>query len=328
MTKNVYFFASYSTRDRGRVAPIINDLEKEGFSFWIDYASLNAGDNWEKAIEQALKNAIGLVVFISASSVKSRYVQAEISAVASGQKVPIIPIILDRVDELPAQIRSIQWVDFTTDSYPQNLSKLKDALSYVINNYENQDLYSADLIREQVSNLAENQPKESTPSAVFLVHGHDNEFLKEAKDLLIRWGIEPIVLKEEENRQQTTPQNLFDKFHQHSARAKFAVVLLTDDDFGAAVREYNAEFQGDRVKDRALQYRARQNVILEMGFFYGRLGSERVFVIQKHSHGFYPRFERPSDLDGIMFDEVDSVGQWRDTLYKRLAAVGFQLKPK
>lgn len=59
-----------------------------------------------------------------------------------------------------------------------------------------------------------------------------------------------------------------------------------------------AQYDLDGVADRALQFRPRQNVVLELGFFYGRLGWENVFVVLKRPDKLFPNFERPSDLDG------------------------------
>ena len=63
--------------------------------------------------------------------------------------------------------------------------------------------------------------------------------------------------------------------------------------------------------ERALQFRARQNVILELGFFYGYLGWEHVFVLYKPPDEIFPNFERPSDLGGVVFDEVEAGRTWK-----------------
>ena len=47
------------------------------------------------------------------------------------------------------------------------------------------------------------------------------------------------------------------------------------------------------VVDKALQFRARQNVIFERGFFFGSLGWENVFVLFKPSTKVFRNFERP-----------------------------------
>jgi predicted nucleotide-binding protein len=84
--------------------------------------------------------------------------------------------------------------------------------------------------------------------------------------------------------------------------------------------------KGRPVGQNALQFRARQNVILELGFFYGYLGWEHVFVLLKKPHKVFPNFERPSDLEGAVFDLIDDNGKWRVKLAKKLEAAGFQLR--
>lgn len=70
----------------------------------------------------------------------------------------------------------------------------------------------------------------------------------------------------------------------------------------------------------------RQNVILELGFFYAYLGWENVFVLYKSPDKVFPNFERPSDLDGVLFEEVDDSERWKHYLRERLMEAGFQLK--
>ncbi|WP_084446694.1 TIR domain-containing protein [Hymenobacter roseosalivarius] len=62
--------------------------------------------------------------------------------------------------------------------------------------------------------------------------------------------------------------------------------------------------------------RARQNVILEIGYFLGRLGSERMRLITKEN------VEIPSDLSGILYQKHDSAGAWKIKLLKEMMAVG------
>jgi hypothetical protein len=96
--------------------------------------------------------------------------------------------------------------------------------------------------------------------------------------------------------------------------------LLTADDRGASREQYDVSDVGER----ALQFRARQNVILELGFFYGQLGFENVFVIYKKPDLPWPNFERPSDLDGVVFDNL-SEPNWKTKLGQRLRNAGFDV---
>jgi predicted nucleotide-binding protein len=64
---------------------------------------------------------------------------------------------------------------------------------------------------------------------------------------------------------------------------------------------------------------------LELGYFYGYLGWDQVFVLFRPNGNPYPRFEMPSDLAGIVYDSVDGDGRWRDALRKHLKEAGFRL---
>jgi predicted nucleotide-binding protein len=62
--------------------------------------------------------------------------------------------------------------------------------------------------------------------------------------------------------------------------------------------------------------RARQNVILELGYFLGRLGRNRVCALYRSG------VEIPSDYAGVLFTELDEGGGWRLQLAKELKAAG------
>jgi predicted nucleotide-binding protein len=103
-------------------------------------------------------------------------------------------------------------------------------------------------------------------------------------------------------------------------QAQFAIVLLGADDYCASRIQYEAL----NVADKALQFRARQNVILELGFFYGRLGWEKVFVLYQTPDRVFPNFERPSDLDGVVFVSLADQA-WKRKLGAKLSSAGVKL---
>jgi predicted nucleotide-binding protein len=133
---------------------------------------------------------------------------------------------------------------------------------------------------------------------VFVVHGHH----KEAKETVARFidglGLESIILHERPNEGRT----LIEKFEVH-ADVGFAVVLLTPDDVGAPATE-----------PTKLNKRARQNVILELGYFAGKLGRSRVCALYKAG------VEIPSDFQGVVYIELDPHDAWRMKLAQELTA--------
>jgi predicted nucleotide-binding protein len=159
--------------------------------------------------------------------------------------------------------------------------------------------------------------KGQTPDSVFLVHGHDTTAISDMESYLTGLGIKTFIL----SRVGGPAQSLLQRFLRSAADAHFAVVILSADDIGAS----RVQYETDGVGDRALQFRARQNVVLELGFFYGLLGWENVFVLYRPPDKVFPNFERPSDIEGAVFDLMDPSGRWRESLAQKLVEGGFHL---
>ena len=62
--------------------------------------------------------------------------------------------------------------------------------------------------------------------------------------------------------------------------------------------------------------RARQNVILELGYFLRGLGRERVCVLYKEGT------ELPSDIHGILYVLMDNSDGWQVKLGQEMQATG------
>jgi predicted nucleotide-binding protein len=67
------------------------------------------------------------------------------------------------------------------------------------------------------------------------------------------------------------------------------------------------------------QNRARQNVILELGYFVGRLSRERVCVLRPGD------VEIPSDFGGVVYEPFDPSGGWKSKLAKELEAAEYAI---
>jgi predicted nucleotide-binding protein len=115
---------------------------------------------------------------------------------------------------------------------------------------------------------------------VFIVHGHDDkarlELSRIIKDDL---GLEPIILQEEPN---VTIETIIVKFERLAKDCSSAIILFTPDD--------NADGK----------LRARQNVILELGYFLGKFQNpeqRRIAIIKTGN------IEIPSDISGVIYFE-------------------------
>lgn len=139
---------------------------------------------------------------------------------------------------------------------------------------------------------------------IFMVHGHDEEIKQKAARTLEQFGLQPIILAEQPNSGQT----IVEKFEKHSD-VDFAVVLMTGDDLGRAKPDTN----------KMAVPRARQNVVLELGYFVGKLSRSGVCVLLEAG------VEAPSDIHGIVYTPIDSNDSWKYALGKELQATGYEI---
>jgi len=134
-------------------------------------------------------------------------------------------------------------------------------------------------------------------SRVFLVHGHDHAASYQVQNFLREVNLEVIVLKDIGGGSKT----IIEKFERYS-NVEFAVVVLTPDDKGGTAATGHEE----------QKYRARQNVIFELGFFVGKLGRNKVIALRASD------VEIPSDYSGVEYITLDPNGGWRWSLAREL----------
>lgn len=117
---------------------------------------------------------------------------------------------------------------------------------------------------------------------VFVVYGHDKTCRDQLEAMLRRWGLEPLIL----DQLPTEGQTVIEKLEVAMADADFGVVLATPDDEGYRV---------GHTDEKA--YRARQNVVLELGMLLSQLGRQNVAILLKAQENM----ERPSDIQGLIY---------------------------
>ncbi len=172
-------------------------------------------------------------------------------------------------------------------------SILLDSIDQAIGVIETLDTFK--VIDEHKSEV---KPKSKIKNSkkIFIVHGHDSELKERVARFLERLDLEPIILHEQVNGGLT----IIEKFEKNSD-VNFAIVLMTPDDLGNSKNNFEH-----------LNPRARQNVILELGYFLGKLGRENVCALIKGN------IERPSDYDGVVYIAVDEQDGWKLLLAKEL----------
>jgi len=153
---------------------------------------------------------------------------------------------------------------------------------------------------------ADAPPQAGPNKSVFVVYGHDIGCRKDLELVLHRMGLEPIVLGNLPAAGDTIIEKL-EKYLGEHCNVGYAFVLLTPDDEG---------HKAGKSEDK--NYRARQNVVLELGMVLAKLGRKRVAILHKES------VELPSDINGLLYISFkESIDEIKNRLYTELKAADY-----
>jgi predicted nucleotide-binding protein len=162
-----------------------------------------------------------------------------------------------------------------------------------------------DQIADQEPEVHAAPPSAVPPAAlnrkIFVVHGREEGPREAVARFLERLGFQPIILHEQANQGITVIEKV-----EANSDVGFAVIILTPDDAGG-------------LNGEALQPRARQNVLLELGYFIGKLTRRRVCTLK------VGELEIPSDWRGVVDEPYDAGGGWRQTLARELEAAEYEI---
>ena len=140
---------------------------------------------------------------------------------------------------------------------------------------------------------------------LLLVHGRDLVSRNMLAELLVKLELPPpIVMAAEPGLGRSLPE----KFESLAQRVDAAIALVTPDDVGG-LRD---------SAENALRTRARQNVWVEVGWFWGALGRARVLLLGKEG------VEVPSDLSGLLVEQFrDSPAELEPEICQWIESLGW-----
>lgn len=144
---------------------------------------------------------------------------------------------------------------------------------------------------------------------VFVVYGHDSAAKTQLEAMLRRWDLDPLILDQLPSEGQTLIEKL--EKYAGSENVSFAVILATPDDEG---------YPCGREDEK--KFRARQNVVMELGLLLGKLGRPRVAILLKNQE----TMERPSDIQGLIYlPFTDNVEDTKLVLAKEMTKQGLKI---
>ena len=205
--------------------------------------------------------------------------------------------------------RSGSYVDPTLNQrlaarvYDAGLVQARALLESFLEEIEEYEEYWDDYREPQPDSQIQELAEQQVPYRVFVVHGRDDGTRNTVARFLESLELEVVILQEQASEGRT----IIEKFEDHSG-VGFAVVLCTPDDVGALATEPDK-----------LNPRPRQNVILELGYFWGKLGRNKVCALLDGD------MEMPSDYDGVLYIPMDASEGWKLALAREMKAAGMTI---
>jgi predicted nucleotide-binding protein len=141
---------------------------------------------------------------------------------------------------------------------------------------------------------------------VFVAHGRDERWKVAVAHLLEQAGSDEVTILNDHPEERA---RLLERIGEEPHGARYAIVLLTADDIGAARLE--------STEEPYFTTRASQGVVFEMGFLVAALTRGQVCVLYEDG------VELPCELDGISHVRLDLAGTWQPKLLLALRRAGF-----
>lgn len=136
-------FLSYSEKDRALMDRLRQALMREGLTTWINRTDIQFGGDFAAAINKGIEEASRMVYLISPDSLASEYCQKELDYARQLNKqiIPLLMRPIDSLNQIPDDLRAIQFIDFVNDNDTDGSAYWKDVDKLVKRLREDSDYY-------------------------------------------------------------------------------------------------------------------------------------------------------------------------------------------
>jgi TIR domain len=126
-------FVSYSHADNLAVVPVVEAVQAQGRSVWIDNKGINTGESWAGEIVRAIKGAKGVIVMCSKHAFESDHVKREVY-LADRYKKPMVPVFIEAAlppEDFEYFFAGVQWLELHKTPVADRAAALAKALKAV-----------------------------------------------------------------------------------------------------------------------------------------------------------------------------------------------------
>ncbi|MGC9965029.1 MAG: toll/interleukin-1 receptor domain-containing protein [Syntrophobacteraceae bacterium] len=177
-------FISYSTADKEFVDILVDLLNREGISIWIDEGEILPGDRIREKINQGILDSRYLLIVLSQNSIRSNWVRVELDSAMireiEDSAVTVIPVLIGdiKLAQIPLDLRGKLYIDFRdSEMYSKSAQRLVSSIKRRID-----DQYQYEIIygRNEIDILTDDGSKvRYIKNKLFKVLDHELKYLKE-----------------------------------------------------------------------------------------------------------------------------------------------------
>jgi hypothetical protein len=127
-------FVSYSSKDKTIADAIVAALENNHIRCWVAPRDVKPGEDWAKAISNAIQESKVFLVIFSGNSNRSQRVLDEINFAIS-QELTILPFRIENLEPdgaMRLHLSSRHWLDAYDPSWEKHLSKLTKTITSIL----------------------------------------------------------------------------------------------------------------------------------------------------------------------------------------------------
>ena len=199
---------SYSRHDMDAARALTSALEVLDLRVWFDVNQINAGDNWQNLIEEAIRDSDVFLALISETSLDSPLIKNEYQLGMNLGKI-FVPVKISpsvSLSKLPLEMMNYQIID-ASDATPDRWTRVAEAIKKLTCSASLPTLTpeNATAVHQIASVIAADRrgqaersldDGELQPNSVFLVHGHDEAMLREVEAYVVSLGVRAVVMKD------------------------------------------------------------------------------------------------------------------------------------
>jgi hypothetical protein len=130
--KGKTIYLAHSSKDKGRVRMLHDDLKSLGHNPWLDEIQISVGESIIRKLEEGIEQCEYMVVFLSKNAENSEWVRAEwetkFKAEIRRQKIAVLPALLEECS-IPPMLDRLKYADFR-QSYNEGLEQILFAIGH------------------------------------------------------------------------------------------------------------------------------------------------------------------------------------------------------